>query len=156
MQRLLDSRWGLNAYHLNWVSVMFLFAKFVFCSDSCCSVAKSCLTLCNCMNCSMPGFPVLQYLPEFAQIHVRWVGNTILPTHLLLPSSFAFTLSQHQGLPVSWLFASGGQIIGTLASVSVLSMNIWGWFPLGWTVLVSLQSRGLSRGFFSATVLYYI
>ena len=36
----------------------------------CCSVTKSCLVLCDSMNCSTPGFPVLQYLPEFAQIHV--------------------------------------------------------------------------------------
>ena len=33
----------------------------------CCSVAKSCLTLCNPMDCSMPDFPVLHYLPDFAQ-----------------------------------------------------------------------------------------
>ena len=37
----------------------------------CCSVAKLCPTLCDPMDCSMPGFPVLQYLPEFAQIHVH-------------------------------------------------------------------------------------
>ena len=37
----------------------------------CCSVAKSCLTLCNPMDCSMPGFPVLHYLLEFAQTHVH-------------------------------------------------------------------------------------
>ena len=35
------------------------------------SVTKSCLTLCDPMNCSMPGFPVLHHLPEFAQIHVH-------------------------------------------------------------------------------------
>ena len=37
----------------------------------CCSVAESCLTLCNPMDCSMPGSPVLHYLPESAQIHLR-------------------------------------------------------------------------------------
>ena len=37
----------------------------------CCSVTKSCLTDCIPINCSMPGFPVLHYLPEFAQIHVQ-------------------------------------------------------------------------------------
>ena len=52
--------------------------------------------------------------------------------------------------PVSWLLASGGQSIG--ASTSVLPMNIRGWFPLGLTGLVSLQSKGLSRVFFSTTV----
>ena len=65
----------------------------------CCSVAKSCLTLCNPMNCSMPGFLVLHYLPEFAQTHVHWVSDTIQPSHPLLPlSPLAFSLSQHQGL----------------------------------------------------------
>ena len=45
----------------------------------CCSVAKSCLTLCNSMDCSMPGFPVLNYLPEFAQIHVHLVSDAMGP-----------------------------------------------------------------------------
>ena len=59
----------------------------------CCSVAKSCPTLWNPMNCSAPGFPVLHYLPEFAQTHVHWVSDTIQPSHLccpllLLPSTF--------------------------------------------------------------------
>ena len=43
----------------------------------CCSVAKSCLTLCDPMDCSTPGFPVLQYLPEFSQIHVWRIGGAI-------------------------------------------------------------------------------
>ena len=42
-------------------------------SGCCCSVAHSCLTLCDPTNSSMPGFPVLHYLPEFAQTHVHWV-----------------------------------------------------------------------------------
>ena len=52
--------------------------------------------------------------------------------------------------PVSQLFTSGGQSIG--ASTSVLPMNIQGWFPLGLTGLISLQSKGLSRVFFSTAV----
>ena len=56
---------------------------FTFCC--CCSVAKSCLTLCDPMDCSTPGFPVLYYHPEFAQIHVHWVA--VQPSHLLLPPS---------------------------------------------------------------------
>ena len=42
-----------------------------------CSVAKSCPTLCYPMAYSIPGFPVLQYLPEFAQIHVHWIGDAV-------------------------------------------------------------------------------
>ena len=43
----------------------------------CCSVSQSCQTLCDPMDCSMPGFPVLHCLPELAQIHVDWVGDAI-------------------------------------------------------------------------------
>ena len=49
----------------------------------CCSVAKLYPTLCDHMNCSMPSFPVLHYLPEFAQTHVHWVGYAIQPSHPL-------------------------------------------------------------------------
>ena len=49
------------------------------------SVAKLYLTLCNAMNCSMPGFPVLHSLPEFAQNHVHWVSDAIEPSYPLLP-----------------------------------------------------------------------
>ena len=63
------------------------------------SVARSCPTLCEPMDCSMPGFPVLHYLPEFVQTHVPWVGDDIQPSHPLPPPSpFAFNLSQDQGL----------------------------------------------------------
>ena len=65
----------------------------------CSSGAKSCSTLCDPMNCSTPGFPVLYYLPEFAQTHVHLVGDAIQPSHPLLPlSPPALNLSQHQGL----------------------------------------------------------
>ena len=65
----------------------------------CCSVAKSRLTLCNPMDCSTPGFPVLCFLPEFAQVHVHWVNDAIQSSHpLSLPSPLALNLSQHQGL----------------------------------------------------------
>ena len=66
----------------------------------CCrSVARSCLTLCCTTDCSMPGFPVLHYLPEFAQSHILWVSDTIQPSHpWLSPSPPIFSLSQHQSL----------------------------------------------------------
>ena len=53
---------------------------------------------------------------------------------------------------MSWLFTSGGQSIGVSASASVLPMNIQGWFLLGLTGLISLQSKGLSRVFSSTIV----
>ena len=60
------------------------------------------------------------------------------------PASRSFQMSQ--------LFASGGQSIGASASVSVLPVNIQGWFPLGSTALISLQSKRLSRVFSNTTV----
>ena len=63
------------------------------------SVAQSCPTLCNPVDCHMPGFPVHHQLPELAQIHVHRVSDATEPYHpLLFPSSPAFHLSQHQGL----------------------------------------------------------
>ena len=70
-------------------------------TTSCCcfSVAQSCLTLCNPLDCSIPGFPVLHHLPEFAQTHVHWVDDAIQPFHpLSSPSPPALNLSRHQGL----------------------------------------------------------
>ena len=110
-----------------------------------------CLILCDSMDYSTPGFSV-HSLPKFAQIHVHWVSDDIQPSHPLLPPPPALNLYQHQSFPVNQLFASGGQSIGASASASILPINIQGWFPLGLTGLISLLSKGLSRGFFSITV----
>ena len=90
------------------------------------SVAQSCQTLCDPMDCNMTGFPVHHQLLELAQTPVHQVGDAIQPCHLLLsPSPLAFNFSQHQGLfPRSQLFASGGQSIGVSALASALPMNI--------------------------------
>ena len=62
-------------------------------------VAQSCLTLCDPMDCSMPGLPVHHKLPEFTKTHVHQVSDAIQPSHpLSSPSPPAFNLSQHQGL----------------------------------------------------------
>ena len=101
----------------------------------------------------MPGFPVHHQLPEFAQIHAHRVGDDIQPSRpLSSPSPPAFNLSQHQGLPVSRFFTSGGQSIGVSASASVLPRNIQDQFPLEWIGWVSLLSEGFSRVFSSTTV----
>ena len=100
---------------------------------SCCSVTKLCLTPCNPMNCSMPGFAILHYLLEFAQAHVCSISDAVQRSHPVSPTSPpAFSLSQHQGL-FQWVSSSHqvAKIIG--ASASVLPMNIQGWFPLGLT-----------------------
>ena len=118
-----------------------------------CSVTKPCLTLCVPMDCSILGFPVLQS-PRVCSNSCplnQWCYLTISSS----ASPFPFCL---QSFPVSgsfsksWLFASGGHSIGTSASASVLPMNIQGWFPLGLTCLISLQTKGLSRVFSSTTI----
>ena len=91
------------------------------------SVTHSCLTLCDPMNCSMPGFPVHHQFLEFAQTHVHRISDAIQPSHPLLSSfPLALNLSQHQHLFQRWLFTSGGQGIGGSASASDLLMNIQG------------------------------
>ena len=63
------------------------------------SVTQSCLTFCEPMDCSMPGFPVHHQLPELAQTHVHRVDDAILPSHpLSSPSPPTFNLSQDEGL----------------------------------------------------------
>ena len=63
------------------------------------SVAQSCPTVCDPMNCSMPGFPVHHQPLEIVQINSHLVGDSIQPLHSLSsPSPPTFNLSQHQGL----------------------------------------------------------
>ena len=70
------------------------------------SVAQSYLTLCDPMDCNMPGFPVHHQLLEFTQTHVHRVGDAIQPSHpLLSPSPPAFSLFQHQSLS-QWISSS--------------------------------------------------
>ena len=116
------------------------------------SVTQSCLTLCNPMDCSTPGFPVHHQLPEFAQTHVHQVSDAIQPSHpLLSPSPSTFNLSQglfNQGL-FQWGSSSHqvAKVLEASAAASVLSMNVQDWFPLGFTSLISLLFKGLSRVF---------
>ena len=119
----------------------------------CCSVALSCLTLCDPTEHSKPGFPVLHYLSEFTQTRVHWLRDAIQPSHLLLsPSLPAFNLSQHQGL-FQWVSS-----LHQVAKVLELQLqyqflvNIQNSFPLGLTGLIFVQSKGLSRVFSNSTV----
>ena len=92
-----------------------------------CSVAQLCLTICNTMDSSMPGFLVHHHIKKMAQFHVHSDGDDIKTScPLLSGSSSAFSLSQHQGLfHLSQFFDQvGGQSIGVSTSTSVLPMNI--------------------------------
>ena len=86
--------------------VLYLKKSLSYLSVQFSSVAKSCLTLCNPMNCSTPGLPVHHQLPEFTQTHVNQVGNAIQSSHPLLSlSPPAPNPSQHQSL-VQWVNSS--------------------------------------------------
>ena len=118
------------------------------------SVAQSCPTLWDPMNCSMPGLPVRHQLPDPTQTHVHWVGDATQPSHpLSSPSPPALNLSQHQGL-FQWVNSSHevAKSIGVSASTSNFPMNTQDWSPLGWTGWISLQSKGLSRVYSNTTV----
>ena len=92
--------------NLNYQNRQNIFAKLSKLLTEFSSVAQSCPTLCNPMDCSTPGLPVHHQLREFTQTHVHWVGDAIQPSHpLSWPSPPAFNLSQHQGL-FKWVSSS--------------------------------------------------
>ena len=93
----------------------------------CCSLTQSCPALCRSTDCSTPSFPVLRYLPEFAQTRVHWCYPTIssfVSPFSFFPQSFPVSGS----FPVSQLFTSGGQSIGASASASGLISFRINWF----------------------------
>ena len=96
---ILGIRWSAdltdseNIYSIKKESTYILWRRGSWNRCCCCSVTKLCLTLCDPMNCSTPGFPVLYYLLEFAQTHFHWLvmpSNHLILCHLLLllPSIF--------------------------------------------------------------------
>ena len=94
--------------------------------------------------CQAPlSFTISWSLLKLMAIESVMPSNHLILCHplLLLPSIFPSIRS----FSVSWLFASGGQSIGSSASASVLPVNIQDWFPLGWTGLISLQSKELQE-----------
>ena len=106
------------------------------------SVAQSCPTLCDPMNCSMPGLPVHHQLPEFTQTHVHQVGDAIQPSHPVVPfSSCPQSLPASESFPMSQLFAWGGQSTGVSHLASVLPKYTQDWNPLEWTGWIFLQPR---------------
>ena len=125
----------------------------------CCPVAQSCPTLCDYVDCSTPGFPVLHHLLELAQTHVYWASDAIQPSRPLLSPSPGFSLSQRQGLfsesaPwIRWLkcwslnfsISPSNEYSGL---ISFRNHHGSSWL----TGLISLQSKGLSRVFFRTSI----
>ena len=117
--------------------------------EYCCSVTQSCPTLCDPMDCSMPGLPVPHHLLKFAQVHVHWIGNAIQPSHLLtpsfLPSIFPSIGDFSSGSAVCrWLKYQSFSIHPSNEYSGLISLKI-DWFAL-------LTVQGLSGVFSSTTV----
>ena len=121
------------------------------------SVAQSCSTLCDPMNCYTRGLPVHHQHPEFTQTHVHWISDAIQPPHPHPPSSPsppALNPSQHQSLFQS---VNSSHEVAKVLEFQFQHQSIrwcWfqDWFPLGWIGWISLQSKGLSRVFSNNTV----
>ena len=102
---------------LKWCNMLMVVFGFVVSSvrelwvshtrwHSCCSVAQWCLTLCDPVDCSTPGLPVLHHLLELAQTHVHWISDAIQPSHPLLspsPPAFNLSFSKESLLHIRWL-----------------------------------------------------
>ena len=119
-------------------AVVYMFLKVQFSS-----VALSCPTLCDPMDCSTLGFPVHHQLPELTQIHVHQVSVAIQPSHpLSSPSPPCLQSSPASGtFPVSQFFASGGQSIGSF-SFSISPSNEYSGlisFRMDWLDLLAVQ-----------------
>ena len=155
--------------HKFWVYILvsqseLFYFLIVFSSVQFSSVAQSCLTLCNPMNCGTPGLPVHHQLPEFTQTHVHRVSDAIRPSsqwcYLAISSSVVHFSSCPQSLPasesfpMSQLFAWGGQSTGASALTSFLPKKSQGWSPSEWTGWISLISF-LASGFIIISLSLY-
>ena len=128
------------------------FRVYSFSSVQFSSVAQSCLTLFDPMNCRTPGLPVHHQLPEFTHSRPssQWchpaISSSVVPF-----SSCPQSLPASESFPVSQLFARGGQNTGVSALASFLPKKSQGWSS-EWTGWISLQSKGLSRVFYNTTL----
>ena len=92
---------------------------------NCCSIAKLCLTLCNPMNCSLPGFPVFPYLLEFAQIHVHSISDAIQPSLYPLDDFIHISLIRC----TSWSMVIFFALKSTLSDINLATPN-FSWLVL--------------------------
>ena len=121
---------------------------WLLCTQSVSSVAQSCPTLCDPMDCSTPGFPVHLQLSEFTQTHVHHISDDIQPSHpLSSPSPPTFSLSQHQGLCIRWTkyWSLSFSISPSNEYSGLISFRI-DWLDL-------LTTKGLKERVFSSTTL---
>ena len=129
-----------QAYYCGLSADLSLSASVQFSSVQSSSVAQSCLTLCDPIDCSMPGFPVHHQLLDPTQTHVHRVSDTTISSSVVPFSSHVQSFPASGTFRISQFFTSGGQRFGISASASVLPMNIQDWFPLEyWLDLLAVQ-----------------
>ena len=105
------------------------------------SVAQSYLTLCDPVDCSMPGLPIHQ-LPEFTQTHVHWVSDAIQPSHSIIPFSSCLQFFPGSGsFPMSQFFTIDGRSIGSFSFTISPSNEYSGLisFRMDWLDLLAIQ-----------------
>ena len=132
----------------------FCLIHLIFWKDKFNSATQSCPTLCNPMDCSTPGSPVHHQIPKLAQTKVYRISDAIQSSRPLSsspsPPAFIFfsirIFSNESVLHIRW------PKYWNFNSIINLPVNIQDWFPSGWTGLISLLSKGLSRVFSNTTV----
>ena len=124
--KIINYKKGINcSKELAWkICVCLLENRLDHASFQFSSVAQSCLTLCNPMDCSMPGFPVHHQLTELTQTPVHQVSDFTISSSIVPFSSCLQSFLAVGSFPMSQFFSSGGQSIGVSASASVLQMDI--------------------------------
>ena len=147
--RFLNSYFNFHSAHTNLkvttlikVNMMFLFSH---------SDGSDCLQPHRLQQVSIPCLPPSPG-PCSNSCPLSWWCYPTIWSSVFTFSSYFQTFPATGSFLMSPLFSSGGQIIGASASASVCPMNTQDWSPLGWTVWISLQSKGLSRVFSHTTV----
>ena len=130
-------------------TILFIFKCIVYCTVQSLNCVWFCApwTTAHQTSCPSPSPGVCSVSCSFS-----WWCHQTISTSIVPFSSCLQSFPASGSFPVRRLFTSGGQIIGALASASVLPMNIQGWFPLGLTGLISLQSKRLLQVFSSTTI----
>ena len=118
------------------------------------SVTQLCLTFCDPMDCSTPGFPCPSPTSRAYSnsCPLSWWCHPTISSSVVPFSSCPQSFPASGSFQMSQLFALGGQTIGVSVSTSVFPINTQDHSPLGWSGWISLQSKGLSRVFSNTTV----
>ena len=129
------------------------------------SVIQPCPSLCDPMDCSMPGFPVHHQLPELTQTHVHWVGDAIQPSHpchLLLPSNFPrFRVFSNESIlhircPKYWSFRFSISPSSEYSGLVSFRMNWFDLFAVQWTLKSLLQHHSSKASILWCSVFFMV